>query len=165
MEPLPILLSAIEGIREPRLFETERGYQGHLAAQMDRLLEREPDHLLRPLVEEEYQKRADRHGIILRPDIVVHIPFDRGLSPSRRDDNYLVILLKLRANQKKADRNFQDLETMCSVLNYPLGVFVNIASETLWLQQYKRKTDGAFALFEVAVRLVDGSPVLLTTAA
>jgi len=165
MEPLQILLSAIESIREPRLFETERGYQGQLAAQIDRFVGREPDRLLRPLVEEEYQKRADQHGIRLRPDIVAHIPFDRGLSPSRKDDNYMVILLKLRANQIKANEDFHDLETICSVLDYPLGVFVNIASETLWLPHYKRKRDAVFALFEVAVRLVDGKPALLINAA
>jgi hypothetical protein len=99
--PLETLLSAINHIREPRLFLTERGYQGQLLVEFDKLLEGERDSIARPLVEQEYQKTADKHGITLRPDIIVHIPFERGVSPTRQHDNHLVILLNLAAKKKK----------------------------------------------------------------
>jgi hypothetical protein len=165
VDPLGTLLLAINQIREPRLFCTERGYQGRLAAEFDRLLDAYPDKITRPIVEEEYQKRADRHGIRLRPDIIVHIPFDRGVSPTRRYDNYLVILLKLSATRTEAHEDFAKLEKICHVLNYPIGAFVNVASEDLWLPDYKRRTCGTFSLREIAVHLDHGEPSALTAAA
>jgi hypothetical protein len=165
VDPLGTLLLAIDQIREPRLFSTERGYQGQLATEFDRLLDAYPDKMTRPLVEEEYQKCAERHGIRMRPDIIVHIPFDRGVSPTRRHDNYLVILLKLSATRTKAYADFAKLEKICQVLNYPLGAFVNIASEDLWLPNYRRGTSGTFSLHEVAVHLDHDEPIALTAAA
>ena len=158
------LCLAIRQIREPRLFSTERGYQGQLATELDKLIEDQPDAILRPLVEQEYQKTAHAHRITLRPDIIVHIPFDRGVSPTRNYDNHLVILLKLAANQKKAEEDFADLETICSVLDYPLGVFVNITSRQVFLPEYHRQVKGPFGLREVAVDLQHGQPTLLTAA-
>ncbi len=161
MDPLETVSLAISRIREPRLFSTERGYQGHLAAELDKLLEGEPNSIARPLIEEEYQKTADIHGITLRPDIIVHIPFERGVSPTRQHDNHLVILLNLAAKQKEAGKDFTSLETICSVLHYPVGVFVNIASSDLWLPSYKRQFDQSFTLHEIAVQLHDTEPRLL----
>jgi len=159
--PLETLLSAINRIREPRLFLTERGYQGQLLVEFDKLLEGERDSIARPLVEQEYQKTADKHGITLRPDIIVHIPFERGVSPTRQHDNHLVILLNLAAKKKEAEEDFNQLEIMCSVLEYPIGSFVNIASSDLWLPNYTRKSDKKFTLHEIAVQLQNSEPQVL----
>jgi len=164
VDPLATLSAAISRIREPRLFSTERGYQGHLAAELDKLVEGEPDSIARPLVEEEYQKTAEKHGIALRPDIVVHIPFERGVSPTRQHDNYLVILLKLSGTKEDAIEDFNKLETICSVLKYPAGVFVNIATSDLCLPNYARKRAKEFTLYEIAVQLHDGVPKLSVAA-
>jgi hypothetical protein len=165
MNAIKELVSAIDRIREPRLFSSERGYQGQLASELDRLLDVEPKGIMLPLVESEYQKRAKLHGIRLRPDIIVHIPFDRGVSPTRRHDNYLVILLKLGANQKKADRDFTQLSTICSALDYPIGAFINIASSDLWLPHYRAKSADTFTLYEFAITLNDGKPNIQTASA
>ncbi len=165
MNAIKTLISAIESIREPRLFSTERGYQGQLASEIDRLLDGEPAGITRPLVESEYQKRAKVHGIKLRPDIIVHIPFDRGVSPTRRHDNYMVILLKLTANKKKADKDFASLSTICSTLDYPIGVFLNIASTDLWLPHYADKSSRCFTLHEFAIKLNDGKLHIQTASA
>jgi hypothetical protein len=62
MDAVETLISAIELVREPRLFATERGYQGQLASELDRLLEAQGNEITRPLVEQEYQKRQrSRH--------------------------------------------------------------------------------------------------------
>jgi len=161
MDPLQTLSIAISQIREPRLFSTERGYQGQLVTELDKLMEGEPGSIARPIVEQEYQKRAKLHGLKLRPDIIVHIPFDRGVSPTRRDDNHLVILLKLAAKKKKAEQDFKKLEMICSVLDYPVGAFVNITSSALWLPHYNRQSDKNFILYEIAVTLHDMEPKLL----
>jgi hypothetical protein len=115
-------------------------------------------------VEQEYQKRAKEHGITLRPDIV-HIPFERGVSPTRRYGNYLVILLDLSANQNDAQEDFGQLSTICSSLDYPIGAFINVASTDLWLPHYTAKIDDSFALYEFAVTLRDGCPQIRTAKA
>ncbi len=165
MDAIKTLVSAIERVRESRFFSTERGYQGQLVAELDHLLGGESGELTRPIVEQEYQKRAKLHGITLRPDIIVHIPFERGVSPSRRYDNYLVVLLDLSANQKEAEEDFGQLSTICSKLDYPIGAFVNIASTNLWLPDYGGKTDDSFILHEFAVTLHDGCPQIRTAKA
>ena len=165
MNAITILRSAIERVRESRLFATERGYQGQLASELDRLLDVESGGFTRPLVEQEYQKRADVHGITLRPDIVIHIPYDRGVSPSRRHDNYLVILFKLSAKQRLADEDFTKLSTICSRLDYPIGAFLNIASTDLWLPSFAAKAGKSFALHEFAISLRDGRPHIRTATA
>jgi hypothetical protein len=162
MNAINALVSAIDRVREPRLFCTERGYQGQLAAQLDRLLDAEPSGITRPLVEEEYQKRAKVHGINLRPDIVVHIPFDRGVSPTRRHDNYLVVLLKFAARKTTADKDFEQLSIICSKLEYPIGAFLNIASTDLWLPGYTSTIGGGFTLYEFAITLKDSQPQIRT---
>jgi len=161
VDPIQALYIAITRIREPRLFSTERGYQGQLAAEIDKVIEGEPNSIERPLVEQEYQKTAELHGITLRPDIIVHVPFDRGVSPTRQHDNHLAILLKLAATKQGAEEDFKKLETICSVLDYPIGAFVNIASSDLWLPNYKRQSDKSFILHEIAVHLEGIEPKLL----
>jgi hypothetical protein len=163
MKPLEMLSLAIARIKEPRLFATERGYQGMLVAEIDKLIEAEPNSIERPVVEQEYQKTADRHGITLWPDIVVHVPFERGVSPTRRHDNHLVILLKLRATKSKANEDFKNLEIICSTLDYPCGAFVNVASSNLFLPSYTRESNKNFTLYEVAVCLHGAGLKLLTS--
>jgi hypothetical protein len=165
MNVISTLLAALKNVREPRLFSTERGYQGQLASELDRLLDATPSGLTRPIVEQEYQKWADAHGIRLRPDIIIHIPFERGVSPTRRHDNYLVVLLKLAASQKKADEDFGKLSTICSTLEYPVGAFVNVASSDLWLPKFSKKSKGDFTLYEFAVTLHDGDVQIRQAAA
>jgi hypothetical protein len=154
MDAIIAVKKALERIKEPRFYRTERGFQGQLAAQLERLLEDSGlAGLERPIVEEEYQKTAGAHGINLRPDIIIHVPYERGVSPSRSHDNFLVVLLKLNANEQKAGDDFKDLEIVCAHLDYPLGVFVNIASSNLWLPKYKVITKGNFTLHEFSTCL------------
>ncbi len=155
MDAIDTLLSAIKRIKEPRLFASERGYQGQLVAEIDRLLGDSTD-ITRPLVEQEYQKLAKVHGITFRPDIIVHVPFERGVSPTRQHDNYLIIMLKLSANQKRANEDFAKLSAICSALDYPLGALVNVASAELWLPHYPRKGEEKFKLHEFGIMLRDG---------
>ena len=97
---LSLLQDALENIREPRLFETERGYQGELLVQLARRLE-DAAFPGDPIVEQEYQKTMPLHGITLRPDVVIHIPFDRGNAERRDEGNFVAIELKLRSTDKR----------------------------------------------------------------
>lgn len=146
---------ALAAITAPRLFQTERGYQGALLAQLHVQL-RLPDHTI---VEQEYQKQAGQHGLTIRPDIVVHEPFDSERHRARTEGNVAVIELKLRATAAEALADFRSLRSMLDVLHYPLGVFVNIDSAVTHAELVPQDVRGRIACF--AVMLADGVPQIV----
>ena len=113
---------SLAAITAPRLFETERGYQGQLVAQLHARLR-----LHKPaIVEQEYQKQAGLHGLTIRPDIIIHEPFDQELHQARADGNFAVMELKRRSTAAGARNDFRSLRLMLNVLRYRLGIFINI---------------------------------------
>ena len=129
-----IITEAIKQIRPRRLFSSERGFQGQLQANLDRLLRERNLICNRALVEEEYQKRIPNHGISHRPDIIIHIPFEEGITRSRREGNFIAFELKLRATKNDALDDFAKLNDYITVLKYPLGIFVIIDSEKSFIE-------------------------------
>ena len=123
-----IIRSSLLDIDEPRLFQTERGYQGQLQAQLANRIHGELLTAQDLLVESEYQKSMRRHGLRIRPDLVIHVPYERGETPTRRDGNYAAIELKLRARAAAAHDAFGNLDEILTKLNYHVGIFINIAS-------------------------------------
>ena len=123
-----VLRQALENINEERSYQDERSFQGALLQELARRLESGslPGD---PIIEEEYQKRLRAHGIRIRPDIIVHVPFDRGIFERREQGNFVAIELKRRASAERAKDAFRNLAVMKKVLNYPLTIFINIDSE------------------------------------
>jgi hypothetical protein len=123
-----VLLSSVReslaAIRQPRFFETECGYQGQLLVQLDARLRLSNA----AIVEQEYQKQAQTHGLNIRPDIIIHEPFDPERHHTRADGNFAVLELKRRASPTDAFGDFQNLAQMLDVLRYRLGIFINIDS-------------------------------------
>lgn len=126
---LDILLEAIResllAITEPRFYETERGFQGQLLIELS---QRIPSYITanRAIIEQEHQKTSGRHGLDIRPDIIIHQPFNPAIHVSRREGNIAAIELKLRAGPKRATEDFVNLNSMLRVLHYPIGIFINI---------------------------------------
>lgn len=120
-----IIVECLKSVRRARFFETERGYQGELLAELRARLPQAglPGHAI---VEQEYQKRLPDHGVRVRPDIIIHVPTPDGRN--RRQGNFAVFELKRRAGQAEAREDFASLDAVLGALDYPLGVFVNIAS-------------------------------------
>lgn len=117
---------AINGITAPRFYETERGYQGALLAELTRTL---PDWAPpNVIIEQEYQKRCGAHGIKIRPDIVIHEPFNEAIHGSRMEGNFVAFELKLNATATAAFEDFTSLAAMTIELNYPMCIFININS-------------------------------------
>ena len=146
---------ALEAITEPRLFKSERGYQGELLAMLRARL---ADIGLPgdPIIEQEYQKRLSAHGINIRPDLIVHVPFDRGTAEDRRDGNFVAVEIKLRsADVREA---FDSLRKIVEALDYALTVFINVDSE----QTHADMCPASIAQRTVcyAVQLKDGLPVV-----
>lgn len=125
---LDVLQDSLGSITDPRFFNTERGYQGALVSELSRRLGEIPIGPGNPIVEQEYQKRASEHHITIRPDIIIHIPFEREATPSRSHGNYVAIELNLRANPHEAAEDYENLRQLVEVLNYEIAIFINIDS-------------------------------------
>lgn len=151
---LAMLREALIAIREPRFFNTERGYQGELLSEIRARLAGLPIWPGAPIVEQEYQKIAEVHRVTIRPDIIIHHPFERGKFEDRGQGNFVVIELKRCSTRLAAVRDYEKLSSMCTTLNYAAGVFVNIDATNTFLSEY----DGAVRdkLYGFAVRLRDG---------
>lgn len=149
---LKAISESLASINNPRFYETERGFQGELGAELrKRLSDFEIDGAI---VEQEYQKRMRDHGIRIRPDIIIHIPFEGSGLADRTEGNFVVIELKHQASKEEAIADFQKLSDMCEALNYPLGVFINIASSKTYFDKYNGKLKERLHSF--AVQIVDG---------
>ena len=158
---LTLLQGALESIQEPRFYETERGFQGEFLIQMGKRLKyaKLPGD---PIVEQEYQKTIPLHRLKIRPDIIVHIPFERGKVERRDQGNFVAMELKLRSTENEAREDFASLVQMREVLGYHLTVFINIDSAETHAALCHNPILGQTACF--AVRMEDGKPVVRAVA-
>ena len=150
---LKIFRESIRAITAKRFFSTERGYQGQLVTELNKRLKIEQIFPGMPIVEQEYQKTLDNHGITIRPDIIIHIPHEEGTYQNRRAGNFVVIQLKLRASKDDANDDSNNLDLMFEKLNYPLGIFLNVDSDETFFGNYSGKYNDRLHCF--AVRLVN----------
>lgn len=130
------LVSAMCRITHPRYYESERGYQGALQVQLHtELAELEWEGAI---IEQEYQKRIKEHNVNIRPDLIIHVPFDDGIHHSRDEDNFVVFELKLGVSlsKKKALADYESLANMCEALSYPYAVFIIINGDESFLNDY-----------------------------
>lgn len=153
----------LEAVREslleiihPRFYETERGFQGQLVSNLNARLEEIG--LGNIIVEEEYPKVFKQHGLKIRPDVIIHVPFEGSGLENRREGNFVVFELKRDATQEDAFHDFDKLEQMGNKLNYPLGIFVNIASGETYLENYEKKAN--IELHSFAVNLIGDQVVI-----
>jgi len=151
------LQESLQSISEALLYADERGFQGALLHELNARLGHgvlQDD----PVIQQEYQKRMRHHGIKIRPDIIVHVPFERGGMDGRDEGNFVAIELKRRATAKQASHAFASLAKMKKALKYPLTVFINVDSaETLAALCPKSIADQTVCF---AARLEDGKPVV-----
>jgi hypothetical protein len=127
---LAIFQEALGAIREARFFATERGYQGELIAELRQRLH-QADFPGDPVIEQEYQETLPNHGIAIRPDLIIHIPFDRKVTEKRSQGNFVAVEIKRRASPAEAAEDFESLVAMKEQLNYPITIFLNLdAAET-----------------------------------
>lgn len=140
---------AIRSVKEPRLWETERGFQGGFHNALHACLHKAC--LLKEgvVLEMEYQK-SRRHGMSQRPDIVLHVPSEINV----KKNNFAVWALKHQATRVEAEADFKKLDEMFDRLKYPLGFFINIQSRETMRAHYQ----GQFcdSLICIAPKLTEG---------
>lgn len=129
-------IHSIKAINAKRYFSTERGYQGQLLIELNTELRIEPIFLGEASIEQEYQKTLKNHGINIRPDIIIHIPYEEEIYQSRRTGNFVVIQLKRKGSEHAASEDFDKLDLMFEKLDYPLGIFLNVDSNETFFDSY-----------------------------
>jgi hypothetical protein len=97
-------------------------------------------------------------GLRFAPDIIIHIPYERGLTERRDEGNFVAIELKRHANEADAQKAFANLSRMKEVLEYPLTVFINIDSEETYAAACPKNIAGQTICF--AVHRVGGKSVV-----
>lgn len=156
---LQLLRSALLAIQEPRLYSTEREFQGELLAQLRARLGDVPIWPGSPAVEQEYQESAAIHGLEHRPDLIIHSPFDRGLFEHKGQGDYVVIELKRRAGKQTAETIYAQLGQMCTLLDYAMGILINVDSDQVFFPD--ASSTAVERLHGFAVELRDGRVYLL----
>src|SRR5947209_1684992 len=101
---LTVFKEGVARIKEVRLFNTERGYQGALVHELKRGIAK-AEFPGDPIVEQEYQKTLPNRGINIRPDLIIHIPFERGVTLHRDEGNFAAVEIKLRSTAAQADKD------------------------------------------------------------
>lgn len=154
---LGLLVQSLESINEERFFHDERGFQGALLHELNTRLANAafPGN---PIIEQEYQKRIPLHKVRIRPDIIIHVPFERGLADERDEGNFVAMELKRRATVKRAKDAFASLAQMKKALKYPLTIFINIDSDQTHSKLCPKGIAGQTPCF--AVRFEDGKSIV-----
>lgn len=120
------IIEALKHMDSPRFFKTERGFQGRFACVLYKIFDVKKIFQDDMIIEVEYQKRIEPHGTKLRPDLIVHVPFESSHSSSRTENNFIVFAFKRQANEDRAKEDFEKLNELFENLEYPLGIFINI---------------------------------------
>lgn len=156
-ELLQAIHESMIGIAHPRHFANEHAYQAQLFHEM--LARLEVRFQRRGLMlEPEHQKTHDAHGLRVRPDLVLHEPFDPARHANRREGNVAVFELKRVASRQEAIGDFESLASMVEQLNYQLAVFINIGSAQSHSAHVPHALRGRLAIFTSS--LVDGLAVV-----
>ena len=143
--------TALRAVDAPRYFRTERGFHGRFYCSLQHELELRGLFRNEAILEMEYQK-SRRHSTWQRPDIVLHVPAEES-GAAVNENNYAVWALKHRASRQEATDDLTLLDEMLELLNYPLGIFVNIAADDTMIQHYtgrNRDRLAAVAVWQVS---------------
>ena len=155
---LNVFKDSIGAITNGRYFSSERGYQGALCTELSSRANIEQIFSGYAIVEQEYQKTLIAHGINIRPDIIMHVPYKKGMYSNRRGGNFVVIQLKRKASVHKAKEDFDKIDLMFKELDYPLGIFLNINSANTFFEYYMGNYPERLHCF--AVTLVNSEVVI-----
>ena len=155
---IDLIRQSLVAVTEPRFYLTERGFQGAFQTELRMHLNQNPIWQGDPIIEEEYQKRINPHGLRLRPDIIIHVPFERQNYQTRTQGNFVAFALKKNAYRSKALQDYHKLSDMIRILHYQLGVFININSSRTYYDHFEGRFKAKLLGF--AVRLEGGNIIV-----
>ena len=149
-------IQAIRQITNVRYYSTERGFAPEFYRHLYAILENNklfPNHTI---LEAEVQKRTKKHyGVKQRPDILIHIPLEQGLTENANENNFVNYAFKLRGYRGEVKKDFNKLDQMFLQLNYELGFFINVSA---YPRTYLSLYEGNFKsrIHELSIGLVNG---------
>lgn len=156
MAILEEVINSIKSINTPRYYKSERGYQTEFYSHLSINIKGKGLFPEQAILEAEVQKRTLEHyGITQRPDLLIHIPIETGLTEETNENNFLNIAFKLKGNKKSSIEDFMKLDEMFEKLNYKEGLYINIGKfPTVFLEAY----EGNFKnrIHEFSIGLVNG---------
>ncbi|MBN1638533.1 MAG: hypothetical protein JW866_06190 [Ignavibacteriales bacterium] len=135
---IDLIVNALRNITVGRYYRTERGYVSEFYRLLYYAIEQNQIFPKNTILESEVQKRAlDHYGVTQRPDLLIHIPIETGLTDNANENNFVCFAFKLNGNFRKVNNDFEKLEQMFQYLNYELGVLINIGSyPQIYLDRY-----------------------------
>ncbi len=137
MDLITKTVAAIRNILTPRHHNSERGFVPEFYSELKavQILQLFPANTI---LESEVQKRLnDHYGVRQRPDILIHIPIETGLTEHANENNFVVYAFKLQGGNSEADADFGKLDEMFDRLNYETGIYINLnAYPEIYLERY-----------------------------
>jgi hypothetical protein len=144
-------LNSLRSVKNPRLFQTERGFQGEFFCSLQNILKEQGIVDGNCILEMEYQKSA-RHGTQQRPDIILHVPVEISKA-GVTENNYAVWALKHNASATSAIADFRKIDEMFSSLTYQVGFFINIDSASHYFTNYNGDFKDRLITFSTQLQL------------
>lgn len=152
-----LIISALRNIVVSRYYTTERGFVGEFYTTLKNELKGKQLFPEKTILELEVQKRSlDHYGVTQRPDLLIHIPIETGLTKNPNENNFVNFAFKLNGKSRRVQEDYTKLDQMFQRLNYQTGVFINIgAFPNIFLQSYNGKFKNR--IHEFSIRLNEGS--------
>lgn len=121
------VINTLRSIKIPRYYKSERGFQTEFYRILSNQLEDKPIFPEHTILEAEVQKRnLEHYGVTQRPDLLIHIPIETGITENSNENNFVNFAFKLSGNERASVEDYEKLEQMFSILNYEMGIFINI---------------------------------------
>ena len=152
---IEMVITALKRINSPRFYKTERGFQGRLTSVLNKIQDEQHIFPDGTIIEEEYQKKLEPHGMTQRPDIIIHDPIETGHSNNRKENNYVVFALKLNKKKNEVMKDYKKLDEVIEKLNYQFGIFININSINSFLGEYQGPNKDK--LHEFCIKQINGN--------
>ncbi len=152
-----LIISALRNIVVSRYYTTERGFVGEFYTALSNELNGKQLFPTHTILESEVQKRSlDHYGVTQRPDLLIHIPIETGLTKNANENNFVNFAFKLNGNSRRVQEDYTKLDQMFQLLNYETGIFINIgAFPNIFLQTYNGNYKNR--IHEFSIRLNDGT--------
>lgn len=133
------VINTLKNIIIPRYYKSERGFQTEFYRILSNQLEGKLIFPENTILEAEVQKRnLEHYGVTQRPDLLIHIPIETGITENANENNFVNFAFKLYGNERASVEDYEKLEQMFFFLNYEMGIFINIGKyPEIFLNNYE----------------------------
>lgn len=148
------VINSIKSINTERYFRTERGYQTEFYSILSNNIAGKNIFPQHTILEAEVQKKNLAHyGVTQRPDLLIHIPIETGITENANENNFVNFAFKLNGNVAASTEDFNKLDEMFQLLNYELGIYINIGHyPEIYLDSYNGEYKDRIHEFSIGLK-------------